>query len=243
METAVKTNRQSNYSKQEELSMKQFLIWISVALIWALFMGILYNKISPFEHVWYIKIAELFIVLPPIFGYTLIRQWVTQQWNLFQFLKLRSIWIISAGILIYFLVTFLTHPSLFSTQMRSFLSGPVSFLSLNDQYNATPIQAWLYILAGCVIAPFCEELLFRGIIFNFLKKRYNLWTGLLVSSVVFALGHLEPTNLPFLLLSGFILALVAHFSKSIISSMIVHGSWNLFAIVLLSHYLSIYQLF
>jgi len=52
----------------------------------------------------------------------------------------------------------------------------------------------LLILAG-VVAPFVEELFFRGFLFGLYRRRHRLWVAYGVSSLVFTLLHLEPNRM------------------------------------------------
>jgi len=47
-----------------------------------------------------------------------------------------------------------------------------------------------FILGG-VLAPFAEELFFRGALFTWFRRRYSLWVAILASSALFALGHAD----------------------------------------------------
>ena len=46
-------------------------------------------------------------------------------------------------------------------------------------------------IAAVMIAPIVEELIFRGVIFKRLEKKWNFWFGVIISSVCFGLIHLE----------------------------------------------------
>jgi membrane protease YdiL (CAAX protease family) len=59
--------------------------------------------------------------------------------------------------------------------------GPVAF-------------ALLLVLAG-IVAPFVEELFFRGFVFGFYRRRQALWVAYVVSSVLFTVLHLDPSKM------------------------------------------------
>jgi uncharacterized protein len=54
-----------------------------------------------------------------------------------------------------------------------------------------PKMSVLSVGVGCVLAPFAEEVLFRGYIFGQLyrRARWGFWLSALIPSVLFALGH------------------------------------------------------
>ncbi|MCQ2515905.1 MAG: CPBP family intramembrane metalloprotease [Saccharofermentans sp.] len=82
--------------------------------------------------------------------------------------------------------------------------------------------------ATAFIVPLAEELVFRGAIFGELTKRFNWIISTVVSSVIFGLFHGISIHIGYALMSGFLLCTVYHYTKSIISSYIVHMVFNLF---------------
>lgn len=80
-----------------------------------------------------------------------------------------------------------------------------------------------------ILAPICEELLFRGLVFNALKRRFGVVTGVLVSGLVFCLAHGSILALPAIWLMGVILAIVYHRTGSLWVSIIAHSTNNLIA--------------
>ena len=76
-------------------------------------------------------------------------------------------------------------------------------------------------------APVVEELAFRGLLFNSLRKRGLgvAWT-LVISSVAFALIHFEPTRLLVLVALGFVLGIVRWRTGSLLACMITHAMIN-----------------
>ncbi|OGO63857.1 MAG: hypothetical protein A2Z45_01775 [Chloroflexi bacterium RBG_19FT_COMBO_55_16] len=90
----------------------------------------------------------------------------------------------------------------------------------------------MLLLAG-VVAPFGEELLFRGVFYPLLRDRWGVWPGVLVSSLIFGIihGDLAVGLTAFLL--GIILALVFEYSQSLWTSILVHAINNSAKIALL----------
>lgn len=68
-----------------------------------------------------------------------------------------------------------------------------------------PQTALLIGLTALVIGPIGEELFFRGLLFQSLRRSLGLWPGIGLSSVVFALAHVQAT------LAGTLLLFVAFF--------------------------------
>jgi len=57
------------------------------------------------------------------------------------------------------------------------------------QYQNDPFALGLIIILAVILAPVLEELLFRGIIYGFLRKKQSLGFSCLVTSLLFALMH------------------------------------------------------
>jgi membrane protease YdiL (CAAX protease family) len=51
------------------------------------------------------------------------------------------------------------------------------------------------LIAAAVVAPFVEELFFRGFLFGIYRRRQPLWLAYVASSVLFTLLHLEPMRM------------------------------------------------
>lgn len=91
---------------------------------------------------------------------------------------------------------------------------------------SSPIQLAVLFIFGVIIAPFAEELYFRGLLFTVLKQNLGLVGGIVVSGIVFGLLHFDlPRFLP-LMVGGMALAILYHKSKSLYAPMIAHGVWN-----------------
>lgn len=85
-------------------------------------------------------------------------------------------------------------------------------------------------------APLVEEITFRGVILGQVAKRYNMTTGILVSSILFGLLHLLNGSLNFIsslqvlisgTLMGLFLSLVYAKEGTIWANYLVHATYNL----------------
>ncbi len=97
-------------------------------------------------------------------------------------------------------------------------------------------QAVLIGVAVVVIAPFGEEILFRGVILRSLTARFTWWPATIVSALVFAGSHLDaylawPRALALVAL-GILLAVVYR-RQGLIGSMTMHATVNTAALIAL----------
>jgi membrane protease YdiL (CAAX protease family) len=85
---------------------------------------------------------------------------------------------------------------------------------------------WWLLAAGILLAPFVEEIFFRGFVFSGLNQRLGWVKAMLISAAVFSFVHLQITNMIPIFLLGCILAYLYHYSKSIWPSIILHAIAN-----------------
>ncbi|WP_161972415.1 CPBP family intramembrane glutamic endopeptidase [Glaciihabitans arcticus] len=81
------------------------------------------------------------------------------------------------------------------------------------------------ILFGAVLTPIGEEFLFRGVIFNLLK-RYGVWLAVILSAAVFAFSHGVNLATPVAFVVGVSAALLMQKTKSVWPGVIVHAVNN-----------------
>jgi uncharacterized protein len=85
-------------------------------------------------------------------------------------------------------------------------------------------------LVVAVVAPFVEELTFRGLGYSLLA-RFGRWTAILLVGVLFALAHGLVEAFPFLAAFGAMLAYLRSRVDSVYPGMIVHAVFNATALV------------
>ncbi len=108
------------------------------------------------------------------------------------------------------------------------LSGNLVIISISPDFA---YLGWSIIL--CLIISWVEELSFRGYILNNLIDSFHPFTGLLISSFLFAVFHLLNPGMgmiPFvnLFLAGILLGIVFIYTKTIWYALALHFSWNFF---------------
>lgn len=113
-------------------------------------------------------------------------------------------------------------------------SGYVQFLA---EWGSTGGLAGAAALCGgMLLMAALEELTFRGVIFNLLRREHSLKGALLWSSTLFTLVHLNPHNFPISFGVGLILGLLYVKSGGLAVPVSAHLAYNL-AIIYLGRYL------
>ena len=83
------------------------------------------------------------------------------------------------------------------------------------------------VLATVIFAPICEELIFRGAIFNTLHKGFSTVSSVLLTSFLFGLVHLNPVQSSYAFILGIALNLVCIRFNSLWASICCHMCFNL----------------
>lgn len=79
-----------------------------------------------------------------------------------------------------------------------------------------------FMLVGVVFAPIIEEIFFRGFLFQGFRSQYGWMRAGLLSSAIFAVGHLDPVALIPTFILGCLLAYMYHRSNSVWPGIILH---------------------
>jgi membrane protease YdiL (CAAX protease family) len=92
---------------------------------------------------------------------------------------------------------------------------------------------FIYVFAAlaCILAPFVEELVFRGFVFNAFLRYFPVPVAIVLSALCFGGAHFSPTALLPLAGGGVVLAYVYYRTGVLTASMIAHGGFNLFSII------------
>jgi membrane protease YdiL (CAAX protease family) len=99
--------------------------------------------------------------------------------------------------------------------------------------NTSGVWLVLNALMAVLLAPVCEEVYFRGFLFQGLRGRMRFLWAAVLSGSFFAFVHVEPIRFFGLAVMGVILASVFERRRTLVSSMAAHATVNLVAVVLL----------
>jgi membrane protease YdiL (CAAX protease family) len=88
----------------------------------------------------------------------------------------------------------------------------------------------LYLFVSLVIvAPFAEEIFFRGFMLPVLANKWGVISGAIISSLIFAFAHGAPGIIVPAFLSGLLFAWLYHSTGSLWNACIAHGGQNALA--------------
>jgi len=105
------------------------------------------------------------------------------------------------------------------------------------------ISSNILLVVVAVIAPFSEEVFFRGFLYSAFKKSWGVNVALLLSSFLFAIVHLELYSFIPLIIIGWLLAYLFEKTKSLLMPIFLHGVYNLILILILLGRLEIIKMY
>jgi membrane protease YdiL (CAAX protease family) len=82
-------------------------------------------------------------------------------------------------------------------------------------------RVWFFLVA-VVVAPFVEEIFFRGFLFQGFRQKYGWMRAMLLSSAIFAAAHLDPASLIPTFILGLVIAYLYQRSNSLWPGIILH---------------------
>ena len=150
----------------------------------------------------------------------------------------KTIWYSFLALIAIFLVSFLyvfLMNSLFSIEAPS---SKIEILVRNRSLSSN-----ILLVVVALIAPFSEEIFFRGFLYSAFKKSWGVNAGLFLSSFLFALVHLEIYSFIPLMIIGWILAYMFEKTKSLIPAIFLHGAYNLILILILLGEIDVIKLY
>ncbi len=100
---------------------------------------------------------------------------------------------------------------------------------MDVMFNSTAFPVAL-LTGGVVVAPFVEEVFFRGFVFAGLRNKWDWKTAALVSAALFAMAHVLPTSILPIMILGLIFAFLYQVSGSIWPAILMHMLTNTVAL-------------
>jgi len=128
----------------------------------------------------------------------------------------------------------------FATGFVAYLTRAIVIAITGHTPEATSLDRyfpgrWIYpgAAVAVVLAPICEEFLFRGFLFQGLRRKWAFWPAALASGGLFAILHGQAIRLPALTLAGVLLASLYEHRRTLVAPIAAHLTLNLIAVLLL----------
>lgn len=92
--------------------------------------------------------------------------------------------------------------------------------------NRDPVALVIFFVTASIAAPVFEEIMFRGFLLPSLTRYMSLGSAIILSSLFFAIAHMNVSEIIPLMTLGIVLGVVYTRSRNLLSSMLLHCLWN-----------------
>ena len=151
---------------------------------------------------------------------------------------LKTIWYTFISLIFIFLISFL-----YVLALKSILGIEAPPSKVDELISNRNISSNILIIITAIVAPFCEEIYFRGFLYSAFKKNFGVTVALFLSSFLFALAHLELYSFIPIMVIGWLLAYIFEKTKSIFAVIFLHAVYNLILISILLGKIQIIKLY
>jgi uncharacterized protein len=146
-------------------------------------------------------------------------------WTDIGFREVSKRWYLRAALIA---LAMLPAVALVNLATQALLGGPYRNPQLEviapEGFSWTGLAAMLVMIG--IVAPIVEEVVFRGLLYGWLRHRLGIAASVTLSALAFAGVHGIAILIPALAVTGVILALVYERSRSLWPPIIVHGIFN-----------------
>lgn len=200
-----------NSKKVNRIFLAIILLHILLIVLLSIFYSVFTLEIVP-----NFIISQSIVLIPALIGVLFAKENIIKLAN-FHKIKISTVFMT-------ILFTYLAMPlaSLINAISLLFVDNTVAEMS-GDILNV-PFGVMLFIIG--IFGPFCEELVFRGIIYQGYKKSGTALQALILSAVLFSLMHMNFNQAAYALVIGIILALLVEATGSIWSAVLCHAVFN-----------------
>ena len=161
-------------------------------------------------------VSQIIILVPALIGVLAGRE------NLIEFAGFRKFKISSALMTVLFTFLFMPLVTLINMISMCFVDNVVAAVS--GEILDTPFFV-IFTLMG-ILGPMSEELVCRGIVYHGYKRTGTMMQALLLSSMIFALMHMNFNQAAYAFAIGVAMVLLVEATGSIWSSILVHVTFN-----------------
>ncbi len=99
--------------------------------------------------------------------------------------------------------------------------------------DGNPAQRAAIALAAVVMAPVCEEVVYRGFIYNLLKRYSRRWMAILLSALMFSVIHASLAQTVALTIFGCVQCILYDKARSLWLPMTLHAVYNAITLILI----------
>lgn len=172
-------------------------------------------------------VLEAVFLIPPVYHALRTRERGTSIWHGLQALGFRRFPLGSTALI--FVIGFLLYFGF--SQLYGLFNISTNADALRRQALYAPYTTTATLLVAILVAPFCEEIFFRGYVFPPVARAMPMWAAVLVTSLIFGAAHADLGSFVPLVAIGVVLAILRWRSTSIWPGMLFHALNNSLAAV------------
>jgi membrane protease YdiL (CAAX protease family) len=185
----------------------------------------------------FIGLIPLLILWPALFGIPLydIRRSLGLHWDNFR----KSIKDFFAGLMVFaaawpFLYLILVLSAYIFSWLKIDMTKGIHPIAPVLMEAHTPGMISIIFILGVVVAPIVEEIMFRGVLYTWLRQRLNIAGAVVISAMVFAWVHPQGLIgfLPIAFL-GAVLALLREWRNNLLAPIVAHAGFNLVSLIII----------
>ncbi|MDD3415316.1 MAG: type II CAAX endopeptidase family protein [Lachnospiraceae bacterium] len=200
-----------NSKKASGLFLTQIIISIGVTLLLSLGnipieLGIITNLL----------LSESMLIIPAII-FMMVTKEKTK--NLISFRKVKI-----STFFLTLLFTFLLSPLIMAVNAFSMIFTDNAVMEISSEVLNQPYIVMVLIIG--FLGPFCEEYVFRGVIYGAFRKTGKIVTSIVLQALLFGLMHLNFNQFCYAFVIGVFLALLVEITDSIWCSFAMHAAIN-----------------
>lgn len=198
--------------------------WLGLALLIPIVFGYAYGfsrlESTPGLNLLFVALFELLLLIP----IAIIFLWRKVSWTELG-LKRFDNRVLSLGCGMLIMIYFIT---IINNLIMIELNVVIQAELITDMFNEMD-SPFIFAFSTVVLAPFTEELFFRGFLFKGLREKYGWVNALMFSSIIFALFHGQLATLLPTFLMGALFAYMFQKTGSVLPGMVLHFSINAFS--------------
>lgn len=200
-------------------------------LFQSIILGLIYQKFGYTGFVISEALANAGMLI--LFSFVMC-DWFKQQWERFAEHLAANLWKVFENVVLLLAITIL---------FDLFIASPMHLQEAENQVNNEMLMGMNligFLLDAIITAPFVEEMIFRGCIYEPVKRKHGFLMGALVSALLFGGMHVMASivsgnwlNLLYIIdygLCGFVLCLACRRSDSVWAAVFTHAAFNLIGI-------------
>ena len=113
------------------------------------------------------------------------------------------------------------------------------YQNILEASGVTDLKSAPMIIYVCLLGPLCEELIYRGAIFQYGIRTKNFWFANILQAFLFGLMHGNIVQFSYAFLLGLILGAIVYYSNTLVIVSLIHIGFNTYSLFLSDYILKL----